>query len=276
MRPDGAVHRRTTGDPRCEGVRTGGGDRAGRGRGAPVGGGDGEAGGGGMSAVSVTESVTDKRRCAAPKGSRRLRGRRGAVTCSARCRMRLMRWRKARRGLPGARGQPGASRSGDDWWTPRWLLDAARAALGGRTGLDPASSPGAQRRVGAEVWYGPGSPWAVDGLAVDPWPLGGVFCNPPYGRQPGSRTKLDWTRRLAGHHAEGRGEAVAVLPGDLSAAWAGPVHDSATAVLFARGRIRFRREGIEARDPSLGTLIACWGADADALPERVSAWRRAA
>lgn len=235
-----------------------------------------------MSGPKVSRSgVTLSRRCAAPKCSRKVTGRAHRRTCSPACRKRLS--RAERKPRPGFRGQPGTgSRTGDDWHTPGWLLEAARAALGGAVHLDPASSPEAQRRVRAEVWYGPGSPWAPDGLAVDPWPEGPVFCNPPYGRQPGGRTKLDWTRRLAAHWAGGRGPVVAVLPGDLSAGWAGPVRETAPAIAWATGRVRFLPGGDRtlARDPALGTMVALWGADHVALVRagrgRLAAWGRMA
>lgn len=232
-----------------------------------------------MSAGSVTRSVTLSRRCAAPRCSRILSGRSHALTCSARCRQRLARWRKARRGLPGARGQPGASRTGDDWHTPPWLVDAARAAMGGSIGLDPASSPDAQRTVRAEVWYGPGSPHGEDGLAAA-WPPLPVFCNPPYGRGGEGSTKRDWTHRLARHWYAHQVPIVAVLPGDLSAVWADPIHWTAPAVAFATRRVRFLPggDGRAARDPALGTLVGLWGCDLGAFTEhvrgRLTVWDR--
>lgn len=63
----------------------------------------------------VTRSVTLSRRCAAPRCSRILSGRGHALTCSARCRQRLARWRKARRGLPahvGNRARPARATTG--------------------------------------------------------------------------------------------------------------------------------------------------------------------
>ena len=225
-----------------------------------------------MSAESVTDRVTLSRRCAAPRCSRRLTGRGHAATCSPACRVRLHRWRKARRGLPGARGQPGASRAGDDWHTPPWLVEAARAAMGGSIGLDPASCPEAQRTVRAEVWYGPGSPHGEDGLAAA-WPPLAVFCNPPYGRGRGGSTKRDWTHRLARHWYAHQVPIVAVLPGDPSAAWADPIHWTAPAMAVATRRVRFLPggDGSKARDPALGTLVGLWGCDLDAFRERLAA-----
>ena len=229
-----------------------------------------------MTPKALPPPVTPSRVCAAPKCARRLHGYANRRTCSGACRVRLH--RANRRPPSGKRGQPWRSRAGDDWHTPRWLVEAARAALGGKIGLDPASSPAAQRTVGAGRWYGPGSPWAPDGLAVDPWPRGPVFCNPPYGRQPGGRTKLDWTRRLAEHWRAGRGPVVAVLPGDLSARWAGPVREGAS-IAFASGRVRFGAgdpRAVTRRDPAFSTLVALWGADPAALVAagggRLSAW----
>ena len=63
----------------------------------------------------------------------------------------------------------------DQWQTPPYILEAARAALGGDIDLDPATSPEAQKRVRADRWW----TLADDALSRD-WRSPSVWCNPPY------------------------------------------------------------------------------------------------
>lgn len=63
----------------------------------------------------------------------------------------------------------------DEWYTPSYIIDAARAAMGG-IDTDPASCEQAQRTVKADVWYSA----ADDGLSKT-WG-GRVWLNPPYSR----------------------------------------------------------------------------------------------
>ncbi len=76
--------------------------------------------------------------------------------------------------LPGFETD-GAGGVRDQWYTPDYILDAARAALGGEFDLDPASCAEAQKRVRATRWHSP----ADDGLAA-PWSARRVWLNPPY------------------------------------------------------------------------------------------------
>ena len=62
-----------------------------------------------------------------------------------------------------------------EWQTPTYVLDAARAAMGG-IDLDPASCASANDRVGAAVYFDQ----PTDGLTAA-WPSGArVWLNPPY------------------------------------------------------------------------------------------------
>lgn len=70
--------------------------------------------------------------------------------------------------------------NGDEWGTPKWMIDAAIDVLG-RIDLDPFSSAWHNRRVGAAMWLDR----KRDGLRT-PWsgPTGPsrVWCNPPFSR----------------------------------------------------------------------------------------------
>lgn len=86
----------------------------------------------------------------------------------------------------------------DNWYTPPWLIDAARAVLG-RIDLDPASCDAAQETVRAATHYTE----VIDGLAHE-W-YGCVWLNPPYSEP------LPWIQRLIDTHTAGDVEAAIVL-----------------------------------------------------------------
>ena len=95
-------------------------------------------------------------------------------------------------------------------YTPKAIVDAARAVLGG-IDLDPASCALANETVQAAAFYGQGG-IAEDGLS-EPW-MGRVFLNPPGGRVPkeheGMGTKSNaalWWAMLATQWEEGDVEA---------------------------------------------------------------------
>lgn len=76
-----------------------------------------------------------------------------------------------------------------DWWTPPYIIDASRRALGGTIDLDPASSPEANVKIRAKRIYTE----EQDGLAF-PWE-GRIFLNPPGGKMgTASRQKLFWQK----------------------------------------------------------------------------------
>ena len=230
-----------------------------------------------MSAGSVTGRRNANRTCEAPKCRRQLTGRSHRRTCSTACRVRLH--RAERKPRPGMRGQPGRSRQGDDWHSPPWIVEIAREALGGRIALDPASSAEAQRTVRAAVWYGPGSPHGCDGLAVDPWPRGPVWLNPPYGvTSTGESAKVVWLERLEAHYRTGRGPALALVPAEPSSRWARPITRSAGVVVTVDHRVRFLRGGKVAGRPVRESWLCGFGVDWAALPrdERLTVWRRVA
>lgn len=119
-------------------------------------------------------------------------------------------------------------RSQDNTWrTPEWLLERARVYFGGPIPFDAATAPDnptkAKRFVvphagplfpSVEPEQGtmfagapppPGEMLLGDGLAME-WPLGGVWCNPPYGKHLQS-----WLLKFASEQARGV-ETVALVP----------------------------------------------------------------
>jgi hypothetical protein len=94
--------------------------------------------------------------------------------------------------------KPPPLKGGDRYFTPRNIIDAARAAMGG-IDTDPATHPVAQQYIGADHAY----TIADDGL-TQPW-HGRVWCNPPYG---------DWGRwvpKIFEEYESGRVTDVCVL-----------------------------------------------------------------
>lgn len=82
------------------------------------------------------------------------------------------------------------TQSDDEWWTPQWLIDESRTVLK-TIDLDPASTPDANRRVGARYIYGR----EENGLEQK-W-FGKVFLNPPSKRgDPAARPHL-WAKKLS-------------------------------------------------------------------------------
>lgn len=123
---------------------------------------------------------------------------------------------------------PGAIMSSDsvEWYTPRHILDAVAAAMGG-IDLDPCADPG--RAVPADVHY----TIEDDGLSRG-W-RGRVYMNPPYGREIG-----DWIEKLAIEYEAGNiSEAIALVPARTDTAWWVRLDTLATAICLVTGRLSF-------------------------------------
>ena len=90
----------------------------------------------------------------------------------------------------------------DQWFTPDYILEAARSAVGGIS-LDPCSSPAANRRVKA-VRYITKDMCGIRTEWVSSHSIGGLFINPPSGRHPELKrpySKLFW-EKLMGLHSD--------------------------------------------------------------------------
>lgn len=81
---------------------------------------------------------------------------------------------------------PGAT---SEWYTPLKYVEAARAAMGGRIALDPASSPEANAQIGADRIF----TRAQDGLSRQ-WVADSVWLNPPYSDHRGQAN--EWLLHL--------------------------------------------------------------------------------
>lgn len=139
---------------------------------------------------------------------------------------------------PAATVWYGSSKS-DEWYTPRPIIDAVLATMGG-IDLDPCADPG--RRVPAERHF----TIADDGLACDWW--GRVFLNPPYcGQQLGR-----WVRYLMYQLREGHvTQAITLTPARTDTRWFQYLW-RANALCFVTGRVHF--DGPDGPGPTSATF----------------------
>lgn len=84
--------------------------------------------------------------------------------------LRTRRWRASVK-----RQKRGTLEDGNAWGTPDNILELVRTVMGGGIDCDPATSPEAQQRIQATVYY-----TEADNGLTKPW-FGRTFINPPYG-----------------------------------------------------------------------------------------------
>ena len=122
---------------------------------------------------------------------------------------------------------------GDEWYTPKYVVEIARAALGG-IDLDPASNAHAQKIVQAKTFW-----TKKDDSLPREW-HGRVWLNPPYSYP----LVEQFTSKLLAEHAEGRvSRAVLIVNNCTDAAWFHTLLHH--PVCFTRGRIGFtNRNGV--------------------------------
>lgn len=139
-----------------------------------------------------------------------------------------------------------------EWYTPSWLLDAARRVMGG-IDLDPASTPLANGRVGAGTIY-----TAADNGLTKPW-FGRVWMNHPYGRTANPL----WIEKLVAEHVAGHVPvAMCVVFASTSEAWFKPLF--AYPMCFLHGRVRFVREdGSVGGKATKGSVVVGLGVDVE-------------
>lgn len=139
--------------------------------------------------------------------------------------------------------QPAAGLMSSDsaeWYTPRHILDAVVATMGG-IDLDPCAEPARSVPAAAhftEADNGLGRPWA-----------GRVYMNPPYGRVIGA-----WVDKLADEFDEGNvTEAIALVPARTDTSWF--VHLPWTMVALITGRLSFSDHENPAPFPSAACYL---------------------
>lgn len=138
-------------------------------------------------------------------------------------------------------------------FTPSYVLEPVRAALGGIIGLDPCTTP--ENPVGARRWYAP----PTDG-AAEPWDEATIFVNPPY-----SKARERWVKRCVQAGGEGRG-VILLMPAATDTRIFQAALESAGQAVFIKGRVKFgvlrpNRRQVAASHPS-----ALIGWNVDLLP----------
>lgn len=140
--------------------------------------------------------------------------------------------------------------SGDnEWYTPSEYLVAARKVMGG-IDLDPASSPVANARVGASVFYSESD----NGLSKE-W-SGRVWMNPPYS----NGLMAPFMEKLGGHVSAGQiTQAVVLVNNATETKWFQGAAKLAKLICFPEGRIQFLKPDGERGPPLQGQAILYFG-----------------
>jgi phage N-6-adenine-methyltransferase len=137
-----------------------------------------------------------------------------------------------------------------EWYTPEYIVDAAREALGGGIDLDPASTAAANEWIQAEQFYSVDD----DGLTHD-W-HGRVWMNPPYA----SGVVEDFVDKLLGEYSAGNITAAVVLTNNSTdTGWWQRLANTARAICYIEGRVKFKAPDGERNTPLQGQTICYLG-----------------
>lgn len=150
-----------------------------------------------------------------------------------------------------------------EWYTPREIVDAARAVMGWIE-LDPASCEEANETVRAARIY----TTADDGLRY-PWTAESLWLNPPYGRDDDARSnQAVWLHRMMDSHRSGETKQACALVNAMTGnRWFQPLW--AWPLCFLRGRVRFvapRSVGVKA-SPTHSSVVVYLGPRVDRFAE---------
>lgn len=141
----------------------------------------------------------------------------------------------------------------NEWYTPAEYIEAARHVMGG-IDLDPASSAAANAVVRAATCY-----TVNDNGLRQAW-AGRVWLNPPYA--VGMCDKF--TNKLCYHVDAGHvTQAIVLVNNATETRWFRRLAESAAAIVFTRGRVRFWRESGDSSTPLQGQAFVYCGALVD-------------
>ena len=146
----------------------------------------------------------------------------------------------------------------NEWYTPAEYIEAARAVMGG-IDTDPASCEQANRTVRAGTFYTA----EQDGLARE-W-TGRVWLNPPYSQPLCDR----FCKAVADRYDAGRIEQAVVLVNNATdTAYFQRMLDSASAVCFPKGRIKFPDPDGKPGSPLQGQAVLYLGPNVSAFTDQ--------
>ena len=143
------------------------------------------------------------------------------------------------------RQQKNPAVSSDNWYTPRWLIDAL-----GPFDLDPCAAPEDVRpfQIAPTMWTE-----KDNGLARE-W-KGVVWMNPPY-----SRVLLrQFCERMTMHN---NGIALLINRQD-NVLWQEVIFPTAASMIFMRHRVHFIRPDGTTGKPFFGSCLVAWGHECD-------------
>jgi hypothetical protein len=132
-------------------------------------------------------------------------------------------------------------------YTPDYVLDPIREAMGGAIELDPCTDP--HNPTGAARFYTP----PADGAEL-PWDAETIFVNPPYGK-----ARERWVTRCIEAAAAGS-KVVLLIPAHTDTRIFQKAAETGPDIVFIKGRVKFgvlrpNRRQVAASHPS---ALICW------------------
>ena len=145
----------------------------------------------------------------------------------------------------------------NEWYTPEKYVEMAREVLG-HIDLDPASSKIANETVKADRYF------TEEENGLNQVWYGKVWMNPPYGTDLiGQFTEKFADEYIAGNITEG----IVLVNNATETAWFADMIQSASAVVFPRGRIRYYSPQKESSAPLQGQAFIYFGENTDRFLE---------
>lgn len=164
-----------------------------------------------------------------------------------------------------ANGAHVANNSGDnEWYTPADYIAAALEVMGG-IDLDPSSTAEANHVVGATHFFS-----EADNSLGQLW-AGRVWMNPPYA-QP---LVEQFCTKLAAEFVAGNvTEACVLVNNATETSWFAALADTASAVCFPKGRVRFWHPAKDSATPLQGQAVVYLGNEPEAFVETFARFGR--
>jgi hypothetical protein len=147
--------------------------------------------------------------------------------------------------ITDTRQQKNPDVSPDEWYTPRWIIEAL-----GPFDCDPCAAPGSVRPFQIAPVC-----WTKDDDGLHKCWNGIVFMNPPYSREP----LRSFCEKLANH---GNGIALLVNRQD-NLLWQDVIFPTAKSMIFMRHRVKFIRPDGSGGSPFFGSCLVAWGDECD-------------